>query len=147
MALQIVRRATAKWSGSDSAGTGSISLGSGAFTGPYSLKSRIDDVPQSNPEELIGAALAGCFAMALSSELAGAGHEPTSLEVNAKVKMVEEPGRFSITLIQLEVNGVVPGLDEEEFFGFADATKSACPVSRALAGTSIELQRGSYSNG
>lgn len=144
MAFQIIRRASAQWQGSDAAGAGTISLGSGAFEGPYSLKSRVNDEPQTNPEELIGAALAGCFAMALSSKLAESGNPPTKLDARSRVKMEEEPGRFSITQIQLEIDGVVPGLTREEFFAVAEDAKKTCPVSRALAGTVVELVPGSF---
>ncbi len=144
MPFQIIRRAAAHWEGDDSTGAGSISLGSGAFEGPYSLKSRVEDVPQANPEELIGAGLAGCFTMSLSNKLSESGHPPQRLDVTARVKMEEEPGRFSITLIELRVGGAVPGIDRGRFFALADEAKRTCPVSRALAGTTIELLEGDF---
>jgi osmotically inducible protein OsmC len=139
MGFQITRRANATWAGSDSTGTGEISLGSGSFTGPYSLKSRVEKVPQANPEELIGAALAACFTMSLSNKLTAAGFAIAALETSAKVRMAEEEGRYSITDIQLTLSGTVPGIDIQEFERIAREAEATCPVSRALAGTRIDL--------
>jgi lipoyl-dependent peroxiredoxin len=121
-------------------GGGTLRLGSGAFEGPYSLKSRIDEVAQANPEELIGAAHAGCFSMALSSILEEAGRPPVSVETDAKVRLEETPTGFAITRIELVTRGDVPGLDEAGFMTMAERAKETCPVSRALAGVEIVLE-------
>jgi len=134
------RTATAHWEGSVQEGSGNIALGSGAFSGPYSYKSRIEETPQTNPEELIGAAHAGCFTMALASQLSQQGHPPTRLDTSAKVQLVRETGGLTIKQIDLVTEGVVPGIDDATFQKLAQAAKENCPVSKALAGTHITLQ-------
>lgn len=140
MGFQITRKATARWSGSDSAGGGTISLGSGSFEGPFSLKARVEDTPQSNPEELIGAALAACFTMSVSNKLTEAGYEVKLINTESRVRMAEEDGSYSITGIRLEMSADVPGISVEELRTLAAEAKAGCPVSRALAGTTITLE-------
>lgn len=135
-----VRTAEAEWKGNLMDGSGSIKLGSGAYEGPYTFASRFgDDETATNPEELIGAAHAGCFTMALDAALSRAGHAPERLHTTARVKIEKVGEAFTITLITLELEGSVPGLSSEEFEAFAADAKKNCPVSRALAGTEIEL--------
>lgn len=130
------RKANAKWTGPVKEGSGTVALGSGAFEGPYSFKSRFEegDQPGTNPEELIGAAHAGCFAMALSNVLTEAGTPPDSLEVEALVEVRASGGDISIPAIKLTLEGKVPGIDEAAFQEAANAAKEGCPVSKALAG-------------
>jgi osmotically inducible protein OsmC len=117
-----------------------MKLGSGGFEGPYSFASRFKDEPGTNPEELIGAAHAGCFSMALSHSLSEAGHIPDVIHTKAKVHIDQVADGFKITTIELETEGVVPGIEEQEFLDLAGAAKEGCPVSQALAGADIKLQ-------
>ena len=135
-----VRRAEAEWKGNLSRGSGRMKLGSGAFEGPYSFSSRFEDGPGSNPEELIGAAHAGCFSMALSHMLSEAGHIPDVVHTTAKVHIDKVADGFKITSIELHTEGKVPGIDQEAFQEKAEAAKEGCPVSQALAGTEIRLE-------
>ena len=135
-----VRTAEAEWKGNLSRGSGRMKLGSGAFEGSYSFVSRFEDGPGSNPEELIGAAHAGCFSMALSHMLSEAGHIPDVVHTSAKVHIDKVEDGFKITSIELVTQGKVPGIDEETFREKAEAAKEGCPVSQALAGTEIKLQ-------
>ena len=135
-----VRTAEAEWKGNLSRGSGRMKLGSGAFEGSYSFVSRFEDGPGSNPEELIGAAHAGCFSMALSHMLSEAGHIPDVVHTSAKVHIDKVEDGFKITSIELVTQGKVPGIDEETFREKAEAAKEGCPVSKALAGTEIKLQ-------
>jgi len=127
------RTATAKWEGSLREGAGKIGLGSGAWEGPYSARSRFEDAPESNPEELLGAAHAGCFTMALSLILGNAGHDPESLSTEAVVHLKQEDGGFVIPQIDLKVRGKVPGIDQGDFQEHAQTAKEVCPLSKALA--------------
>jgi lipoyl-dependent peroxiredoxin len=133
------RNAHAEWDGSIAEGGGTMALGSGAFEGKYSFKSRMEDGPGTNPEELIGAAHAGCFSMALAVVLGQGGHEPDSIVTDAKVRFGKEGDGFAIQGIQLTTRGKVPGLDNDDFVKAAEAAKENCPVSKALAGTEISL--------
>jgi osmotically inducible protein OsmC len=135
-----VRTAEAEWKGNLSRGSGRMKLGSGAFEGSYSFPSRFEEGPGSNPEELIGAAHAGCFSMALSHMLSEAGHIPDVVHTTAKVHIDKVEDGFKITSIELVTQGKVPGIDEETFQEKAAAAKEGCPVSQALAGTEIKLQ-------
>ena len=132
----ILRRATAKWSGSGLEGKGTLSTFSGALTElPYSTHARFGDeagTAGTNPEELIAAAHAGCYAMALSFALTGAGHPPTSLEVKATLKAESPDIHWSITQVRLELRAVVPGLDQAKVLELAEAAKQGCPVSKLL---------------
>ena len=110
-----------------------MAFGSGAFEGPYSFKSRMEEGPGTNPEELIGAAHAGCFSMALSVVLGEAGHPPESITTDAKVRFEQQGEGWAITGIQLTTRGNVPGIDEDGFRKAAEAAKENCPVSQALS--------------
>ena len=134
-----IRRSDAEWRGDLKTGAGTLKLGSGAFEGKYSFKSRFEDGPGTNPEELIAAAHAACFSMALSAALAGAGHPPTRIHTNATVTFGPVPGGFAISKIELEVEGTVPGIDAETFEKMAQGAKKECPVSKALAAVDISL--------
>lgn len=136
----MVRSAEAEWNGDLKAGSGTMKLGSGAFEGGYSFRSRMEDGAGTNPEELIGAAHAGCFSMALSATLAGAGHTPRRVHTTAKVHFGPVEGGFAISKIELRTEAEVPGLDNEAFQGYAEAAKNGCPVSKALAATPITLE-------
>ena len=130
------RTANAHWEGSVQEGRGQMSLGSGAFEGNYSFTSRFAEGENgTNPEELIAAAHAGCFSMALSLVLGQGGNEPESLTTNARVTLrnLEDTGP-TITKITLTTTGRVPGIDQEAFQKAAEAAKDSCVVSRALAG-------------
>lgn len=134
------RNAEAEWRGSLTEGTGTMTLGSGAFSGPYDWRSRSADGAGTNPEELIGAAHAGCFSMALSAQLTQAGTPPTRIHTVARVKLDKVGEGFAITNIDLETEAEVPGLDASGFQTHAEAAKANCPVSKALAGTQIYLK-------
>lgn len=127
------RISEAEWNGDLFAGKGTVKLGSGAFEGRYSFSSRFEDGVGTNPEELIGAAHAGCFSMALSAGLAASGHTPDSVHTTAKVKIDKVGDGFAITKITLDLVGKVPGIDLETFTKFAEDAKANCPVSKALA--------------
>jgi osmotically inducible protein OsmC len=129
----MLRSATAHWAGDLKSGKGAIKLGSGAFEGPYSFTTRFEGAPGTNPEELLGAAHAGCFTMALSLFLTTAGHPPTSLDTKAVVHLDKVGEGFSITGVDLETRGVVPGLSAAEFQKHAETAKAGCIVSRALS--------------
>jgi len=131
-----IRESSAIWKGSFFEGKGSMRLGSGAFEGDFSQASRFEDGPGTNPEELVGAAHAGCFSMFLSALLSKAGHVPTSIATTAKVHLGEGP---KITRIELSTVGEVPGIDEKTFNEFAEQAKKGCPVSQALAAVEISL--------
>ncbi len=135
-----VRQANAVWQGNLREGKGVVKLGSGAFEGRYSFSSRFEEGVGANPEELIGAAHAGCYAMALSAGLGAAGFAPKSISASAKVHIDKVGDGFKITLIELEVVAEVSGIDEAAFLKIAEATKTGCPVSQALAATPISLK-------
>lgn len=128
------RNASAQWQGTLKEGDGKMALGSGTWEGPFTFKSRFEEGQGTNPEELIGAAEAGCFTMQLSHDLAEAGHTVESVETQAKVQIRNVDGTPTIAQIDLVTRGRVPGLDEEAFKQAAAATKDACIISRALAG-------------
>lgn len=135
----MIRKADAQWNGDLKSGSGTMKLGSGAFEGKYSFQSRMEDGAGTNPEELIAAAHAGCFSMALAHTLASNGHPATSVKTNAKVHFGPAEGGFSISKIELTTEGAVPGIDEATFQKFADEAKKGCPVSKALAAVEITL--------
>ena len=128
------RTATATWDGNLQEGSGTMGLGSGAFKGPFSFKSRFEEGSGTNPEELLGAALAGCFSMALSLALSEAGASPQSVRSEAKVHLRQEDGQPTISRIDLTTVASVDGVDEAGFQEAAEATRKGCIVSRALAG-------------
>lgn len=135
----VVRTSTAQWHGSVPDGGGCVSLGSGVFEGPYSFGSRFEDEAGTNPEELLGAAHASCFSMALSLLLTQAGYTPTRIRTAAKVSIERSGDGFAITHIELVTEGEVPGLDPNSFSAHAEVAKATCPVSKALAGVDISL--------
>lgn len=128
------RDGTAEWRGDLKSGSGTVSVASGLFEGTYSFSSRFEEEPGTNPEELIGAAHAACFSMALSNILAEAGHAPESVQTTAKVHLRFVEGAPTITEIDLITEGRVPGIDQGQFADYAAQAKAGCPVSRALAG-------------
>jgi len=134
-----VRSADAEWRGGLVDGNGEVRTGSGVLSAPYDWRSRAEDGPNTNPEELIGAAHAGCFSMALSHILGEAGHTPTRIHTSARVHLEKQGDGFAITQIELTTEGEVPGISAEEFQKHADAAKAGCPVSKALSGTLISL--------
>jgi len=134
-----VRSATAEWRGTFREGQGTMRMQSGAYEGPYSFASRFEEGQGTNPEELIAAAHAGCFSMALSAGLSRAGLQPERIATTAKVRIEKVGEGFSITRIELATEANVPGLDEAGFREHAENAKKNCPVSRALAGAEIQL--------
>jgi lipoyl-dependent peroxiredoxin len=135
-----VRTAEAVWEGKLREGHGRMKLGSGAYEGAYSFTSRFEQGTGTNPEELIGAAHAGCFSMALSYMLEQAGYTPEHVQTTAKVHIDRVGEGFKITTIELATEAKIPGIDEHTFREKAEAAKKGCPVSQALAGTEITLQ-------
>ncbi|HYP48941.1 MAG TPA: OsmC family protein [Thermoleophilaceae bacterium] len=135
------RKAEAIWEGPLQEGSGHMRMASGAYDGAYSFQSRFKEGEGTNPEELIAAAHAGCFSMALSGELGRAGHEPESVETGATVHLEKAGEGFAITRIELSTRARVPGIEAEEFQRLAQAAKEGCPVSQALGAVgSIELE-------
>jgi osmotically inducible protein OsmC len=134
-----VRTADAQWEGSLQDGKGTVRLGSGAFEGQYSFASRFEEGTGTNPEELIAAAHAGCFSMALSAGLSRAGHVPDRVHTTAKVHLDKGDAGFRIAAIELDTEAVVPGIDDAAFQKEAQAAKAGCPVSQALAAVDIKL--------
>jgi osmotically inducible protein OsmC len=128
------RSGSAEWQGDLPGGSGKLTVGDGVFEGSYSFASRFEEGEGTNPEELIAAAHAACFAMAFSNVLATNGHTPESVKANARVVLKEVDGAPTLARIELSAQGKVPGIDEEEFQRLADEAKRDCPVSRALAG-------------
>lgn len=139
MGIRIRRRAEAVWRGAVESGAGRIAVGSRAFEGPYSLKSRTEEAPHTNPEELLGAAHAACFAMSVANLVGEAGGEPRDIDAQAAVTLEESDGSFSVTRIDLALVATVSGLDEATVTSLAEQAKATCPISRALAGTEIAL--------
>jgi osmotically inducible protein OsmC len=136
----MARKATAKWNGTLKEGDGTMRLGSGAWEGPYSFKSRFEEGSGSNPEELIGAALAACFSMQVAADIERAGLEPESVESEAAVELRPVDGTPTITKISLTTTANAPGADEAKVREVAENAKKNCIVSRALAGVeTIEL--------
>jgi lipoyl-dependent peroxiredoxin len=133
------RKAHARWEGSLKEGKGQVDFGNGLFKGAYSFASRFQDGKGTNPEELLGAAHASCFAMALSLMLDNAGFKPDYVDATAEVTISPQNGGFKITKSHLICEAKVPGIDAAAFTKHADAAKAGCPVSQALAGTEITL--------
>lgn len=133
------KKADAVWKGDLKSGKGTMKLGSGAYEGSYTFASRFEDGKGTNPEELIGAAHAGCFAMAFSNELASAGFTPNSMDVHADVTLDKTDNGPAITTIKLTAKGDVPNIENDQFQEIAEAAKKGCPVSKALTGVTIEL--------
>ena len=135
-----IRRAEATWKGDLQSGHGWLKSETGAVEGTFSAASRFEDGKGTNPEELLGAAHAGCFSMALSHELAQAGHTPNAVDTTAKVTIEKQGDGFTITGIALSTKCDVPGIDSEKFHEIANAAKENCPVSRALQAVPISLE-------
>lgn len=137
------RNGSAEWRGDLKGGGGTVTVGEGVFEGQYSFSSRFEEGEGTNPEELMAAAHASCFAMALSLLLSEDGHAPDSVRARAAVQLRLVDGLPTIARIDLTVEGSVPGIDEEAFRSYAEKAKAGCPVSRALAGVpEIELEAG-----
>jgi lipoyl-dependent peroxiredoxin len=129
-----VRSGSAEWHGDLQSGSGTVTVGDGVFEGAYSYESRFAEGGGTNPEQLIAAAHASCFTMALANILSTAGHAPQSVRTNARVQLRNIDGAPTLTRINLETEGQVPGVDEKQFQHYAEEAKENCPVSRALAG-------------
>ena len=134
-----IRSAEAEWKGNLFEGQGHMKMGT-AYDGPYTFKSRMEDGPGTNPEELIAAAHAGCFSMALSAGLGKAGFNPKRIHTKASVHFEKVGDGFAITHIDLTTEAEVPGIDHAKFQEMANGAKKDCPVSKALAGTTINLK-------
>lgn len=134
------RKAEATWEGGLQAGKGTFKAESGAIDGAYSAGSRFAEAGGTNPEELLAAAEAACFSMALSAGLEKAGFKPERVHTKAACTIEKQGEGFTITTMRLQTRARVPGVDPEKFQEIALGTKSGCPVSRALAGVDIELQ-------
>ena len=134
-----VRKANAVWTGTIGAGKGFMKVASGHMEGEYSVPSRFEQGSGTNPEELIGAAHAGCFSMALSAGLTKAGFKPNKIETTASVHIDKVGEGWKITKIELDTRADVPGIDAKTFDKHAQAAKTGCPVSQALTGTTIVL--------
>src|SRR4029453_9400113 len=141
IAIMATRTGSAVWEGTLKEGKGKMKLGRGHFEGPYSFASRFENASGTNPEELIGAAEAGCFSMALSLNLEKAGHPPRKISTTAEVKLEPSAGGFKITAINLTTEADVPGIDEAKFNKRAELTNKTCPVSVALSGAQIKSRR------
>ncbi|MDZ7767502.1 MAG: OsmC family protein [Melioribacteraceae bacterium] len=133
------RNASAVWNGKLKDGNGTMKMQSGAYEGQYSFSSRFEEGTGTNPEELIGAAHAGCFSMAFSAALEKEGFDPKSISTEAKVNLVKGDAGFSIADITLNCKAEIPNIDEAKFQEVAEGAKKGCPVSRALAGVDIKL--------
>ena len=132
----IKRNASAQWSGTGKEGKGAITTQSGVLSAtPYSFSRRFGEEKGTNPEELIAAAHAGCFTMALAFQLSGAGHPPESLDTRADVSLEQEGAGWKIAAVALTLKAKVPGLSKDEFEKLAAAAKAGCPVSKVLNAT------------
>ncbi len=131
-----VRQAEATWTGNLREGKGSMKLGSGYFEGPFTFASRFEEGKGTNPEELIGAAQAGCFSMFLSAQLTKEGFTPKSIHTTAKVHLDAGP---AISKIELDTTAEVPGVDQAKFQELVDFSKKNCPVSKALTGVDVQV--------
>lgn len=134
------RKAHARWEGGLKEGKGEVDFGNGAFQGAYSFASRFEEGTGTNPEELLGAAHAACFSMALSLVLGEADFTPDYVDSTAHVTVAPHEGGFKITQSHLSCEAKVPGLDQEAFAKYAEGARAGCPVSQALAGTEITLE-------
>ena len=134
------RKATAEWKGSLTQGQGDLALGSGVFKGSFSFGTRMGDEPGTNPEELIAAALAGCYSMALNATLEKQGTPADRVHSEAVVHFGKDDAGFAIRGIDLESKAVVPGITEADFQQVAEGVKETCPVSKALAAVPIHLK-------
>jgi osmotically inducible protein OsmC len=135
-----VRTSEAEWKGNLLNGKGTMKFGSGAYEGAYSFQSRFEEGTGTNPEELIAAAHAGCFSMALSGGLSAAGFVPNRVHTTASVRLEKVGDGFAITKIHLVTEAEIPGIDNATFQQQAEGAKKGCPVSKALAGPEITLE-------
>jgi osmotically inducible protein OsmC len=134
------RKAKAVWHGTGKDGTGEITTSSGVLSrSPYGFNTRFENGPGTNPEELIAAAHAGCFSMALSAALTEKGHPPTKIHTSAKVHFGPVPGGIALSKVELATEGSVPGIDAATFEEIAMDAKKNCPISKALAALEITL--------
>ena len=140
--MKIVRSASAQWSGGLKDGKGAISTESGAISAhPYGFASRFEGKKGTNPEELLGAAHAGCFTMALSLILSNAGYTADKMDTTAKVTLEQIEGGYAITAVHLTLKASVPGVGKEEFAELAATAKTNCPVSKVLkAGITLDAE-------
>ena len=130
-----IRSSTAQWEGDLKGGKGTMTVGKGAYTGPFTFASRFEEAGGTNPEELIGAAHAGCFSMAFSANLSKAGHVPKSVNTRADVHLDPDPaGGMRVSKIELVSEAVVPGIDAKQFQELAETTRTTCPISKLLKG-------------
>ena len=136
----LIRKASAVWKGNLKEGNGTMKLDSGVFEGKYSFGTRFEQAKGTNPEELIGAAHAGCFSMAFAATLAENGFKPEKVETSAKVHLDKVDDGFKITVIELDMSASVPEIDNSKFQELAEAAKKGCPISRSLGGVDIRLQ-------
>jgi osmotically inducible protein OsmC len=136
----MIRRAEAQWKGSLKDGAGHVKTETGALDSAYSFKSRFEGGTETNPEELIAAAHAACFTMAVTAALTIAGHPPTSIHTTAALQMNKLEKGWTINRIDLETIGEVPGMDAATFEATAASAKETCPVSRVLAGAEIHMK-------
>lgn len=134
------RHASATWEGDLVSGKGHVNAESGVLNHAYSFGTRFENAPGTNPEELVGAAHAACFSMALSHMLANGGHKPTRVSTKADVTLEKVGEGFKITKILLTCDAIVPGIDDKTFQETAAKAKTGCPISQALAATPIELK-------
>jgi osmotically inducible protein OsmC len=134
------RFATAAWEGDLVHGNGRVKTDSGTINNPYNFSNRFEEVPGTNPEELLGASHAACFSMALAHMLASGGHTPKRVWTKAAVTVEKVGEGFKITKILLTCEALVPGIDEKTFWETANKAKTGCPISQALAATPIELK-------
>ena len=132
--MAITKHGSATYEGLGKDGKGHVSTGSGALDNqPYGFQTRFEDKPGTNPEELIAAAHASCFTMALSFQLADAGHEDGTLETSAKVTLEKDDGGFTVTRSDLTLTGKVAGIEEPKFMELAEKAKANCPISKLLS--------------
>jgi osmotically inducible protein OsmC len=134
------RSAKAEWTGSLMEGKGKMALGSGMFEGAFSFNTRMGDEPGTNPEELLGASLAGCYTMALNATLEKSGKPATNVRTDAKVHFGKDDSGFAIKQIDLDTTAAVDGIEEDEFLRIAEDVKKTCPISKALAAVTINLR-------
>ena len=134
-----VRSSRAEWRGDLKGGNGEFEVGEGVFSGAYTFASRFEEGDGTNPEELLAAAHAACFSMALSGALGRAGSPPESIRTEAKVHLEAVDGQQTITKVELTTRGTVPGIDADAFREHAEGAKAGCPVSRLFAGAEITV--------
>ncbi len=135
----VTHKAQANWQGNLKEGRGRMEVGSGACASEYSATARFESNQGTNPEEMIGAAHAGCYSMALANLLADAGHDPTRIDTSAFVDLEKEGNGFKISTITLNTKAQVPGMHEDKFKEMAQKARDNCVVSKALAGVNIAL--------